>query len=514
MSAIINTYQKGGAMIQIISDKQKILFPIFVVCCLLLVGVGVGRGVTVNWYAEDVNGNDCLSPGTTEQLILKLRAENAGGADHNVNVITVTSTGNPLKIEDVISNTVKLWKDIVDNWEGGNAVCIGTSTFSSDTPSKIVFSPLADSVPSGLNRYFYVTYDLRTSVTDRHTIDVEISNTTDIAMDEGGTVVFPNGAPLNSSGSPGYDTIKVIATGYTVDTIPAQIAGRPFGVKIQMIDGDGNLDLDYTGGMVFVTGAGGDFAPTPAPDGTTPSYPPAETWQGLSDRGEKIFPVILYKKETGRKLKVSNEGEERETNPFTIQPGIKFNFSLPQNMPVETSADINVEVYEPYQNEFVYTGTAQFTSTDNQATLPGNYIFSAGETSKLFSNGITFGTVDNHTVTLTDTIVSNITGTQTVIVQSENAGYRSINYPNPFDPHQGTTTIQFYMNGEGKAKVKIYTLTGNLVREWDVEAHAGINTAFQWDGRDKDGNMVANGTYLCRIKTDNKKETIKISILK
>ncbi len=515
MFAIISAYQKGGTMIQKTSGRQKILEIIFFVFCLLTVGVGVGRGADVNWSAEEVDGTSSLLPGTAEQLILKLKATNTSGdTDYNVNAITVTSTGNPLKIEDVISNTVKLWKDIDGVWENGSGeVCIKISTFSSDTPSKVVFSSLADSVPAGLSRYFYITYDLKTSVTDRHTIDVDVESISDINM-SGGTVVFPDGAPLNSSGSPSYDTIEVTAVDYTVDLLFDQIAGKPVGVKIQMVDGDGNLDLDYSDGTISVTGADVDF-PTSAPDGTSPSYPPAESWQGLSDGGEKILTVVLYNKEENRKLKVTDSVfGPTDSNFFNIDAGIKFNLSLPQNIQVKKSADIRIYIYEPYQNDFTYTGTAEFTSTDSQATLPDNYTFSAGETGKIFSNGITFETVDCHTVTLMDTIVSNISGTQTVIVQSENEGYRSMNYPNPFDSHQGTTTIQFYMNGEGKAEIKIYTLTGNLVNEWDVEAQAGINTAFQWDGRDKDGNMVANGTYLCRIKTDIKKETIKISIIK
>lgn len=514
MSAIINIHQKGGTMIQKTSGRQKILEMIFFVFCLLVVGVGVGRASDFTWSSHSV-GDKNVAPGITEQLILKLEAENKSLSDiYTVNKITATFCGNPNNAPHIEVYTVNIWVDN-DSTFDSSSVCKDTQTFSSSSPATVCFSPNFP-IASNTKGYFFITYDLKISVTDLPTVDVQVISTAHIeatkSMSDDPVIVFSGGALLNSSG---VDTIIVTATDYTVDTISDQIAGKPFGVKIKMVDGDGNLDLDYTGSTISITGAVG-FAPTPAPDGTNPSYPPPEFWQGLSDRGEKILTVVLYKKETGRKLEVTDNvfPPSTDSNSFNIDAGIKFNLSFPQNIPVRKSADIRIDVCELYQNDFTYGGTAHFTSTDNQATLPGNYTFGVGETGKLFTNGITFRTVAHHTVTLTDTIVSNISGTQTVIVQSENAGYRSINYPNPFDSHQGTTTIQFYMNGEGKAEIKIYTLTGNLVNEWDIEAQAGINTAFQWDGRDKDGNMVANGTYLCRIKTDIKKETIKISIIK
>ena len=102
-----------------------------------------------------------------------------------------------------------------------------------------------------------------------------------------------------------------------------------------------------------------------------------------------------------------------------------------------------------------------------------------------------------------------------VSVQTYESAHKSINYPNPFDPIKKKTTIQFYMHQEGKVKIKIYAPpTGDLVNEWEISARKGINVDFQWDGRDKDGNIVKSGTYFCLIKADGKKDIIKITVLK
>ncbi len=499
-------------------DNLKITGIIFIIFCCLFFGKSIIQAADINWYAKNVDGTSSLLPGTTEQLILKLEATNMGISgidDYDLTDIIITAVGNPEKVEDIVSNTINLWRDADGEWENGSSeVCISTSTFSDTTPSTCLFSSLNSAIGGGDTRFFYITYDLKTSVTEGHTIDVDINNVTHITMD-GGKVVFPEGAPLNSPGSPSYDTIKVIADRYVIDNIAvSQMAGLPFGVKIQMIDEYGNLDLDYSGGTISITGAEGGFAPGTAPDGTSPSYPPVESWQGLSDRGEKILQVVLYKKETGRKLKVNNSGfVSKDSNSFSIDAGIKLNLSLPENTPVEEVVDIRIEVNEPYSNPFVYTGTVRFTSTDAQAILPANYIFNEGEMNKVFLRGATFRTSGNQTIEVKDINDARISGSGEIIVQSGDKGHKAMNYPNPFDPHKGKTTIQFYMEQEGEVEIKIYVRTGSLVNEWEFNAMKGINT-FQWDGRDKDGRVVENGTYFCLIKMGGKKKTVKISVIK
>ncbi len=501
-------------MTHVRSNGWKALSILFFTFYLLMVGIKSGWASDFVWSSLLVGDKDVF-PGTEEQLILILKAENKSSSDiYTVDKITLTFCGNPDTALCIKANTVKIWVDNDSVFDPSESVLKDTQTFNSGSPATVCFSP-GYPISTGGEGYFFVTYDLKTLVTDLQTVDVQISGTVHIkagaSLSDDPVIVFSGGRALNSVG---IDTVTVTKTHYEINTIGTQMAGGPFEVRIQMLDNYGNLDLDYSGGMVFVTGADGVFAPGNAPDGTVPFYPTAEYWQGISDGGEKIFAVILCCAEEDRKLKISNEGEEKETNSFTIQPGVKFKFSLPQDMPVETSADIRVEVYEPYRNVFTYSGTTQFTSTDSQAILAENYTFSEGELNKFFPEAITFKTPGYQTIMMADTVNCIICGGQGVIVQGEENSYRSINYPNPFDPHQGTTTIQFYMGKTGKAQIKIYTLTGNLVNEWKVEAGGGINSAFQWDGRDKDGNVVANGTYFCLVKTDIKKETIKISIVK
>jgi hypothetical protein len=78
------------------------------------------------------------------------------------------------------------------------------------------------------------------------------------------------------------------------------------------------------------------------------------------------------------------------------------------------------------------------------------------------------------------------------------------NYPNPFNSST-TFTFQHNLNGTINASIKIYTIAGRMIKV--IEANA-INDRFvkiPWNGRDEDGDILANGTYLYKVvvRSDN-----------
>jgi Peptidase family C25/FlgD Ig-like domain len=73
-----------------------------------------------------------------------------------------------------------------------------------------------------------------------------------------------------------------------------------------------------------------------------------------------------------------------------------------------------------------------------------------------------------------------------------------VNYPNPFaeDTH---FTFQFQSpTNFGDVTIKIYTVTGRLIQQLETVAQPGFNRLY-WDGRDRDGDKLANGVYLYKI---------------
>jgi len=82
-------------------------------------------------------------------------------------------------------------------------------------------------------------------------------------------------------------------------------------------------------------------------------------------------------------------------------------------------------------------------------------------------------------------------------------------YPNPFDPAGEPTKLLFSLNRSAQVTVRVYTVSGRLVRQADFSAQAGAN-AFSWDGRDEAGDPVANGVYLVKVAAQREGDDARI----
>ncbi|MCY3742395.1 MAG: C25 family cysteine peptidase [Candidatus Poribacteria bacterium] len=86
-----------------------------------------------------------------------------------------------------------------------------------------------------------------------------------------------------------------------------------------------------------------------------------------------------------------------------------------------------------------------------------------------------------------------------------------LNYPNPF-PRKTTITCELTAPADS-IDVKIYTLSGRLIRELSIPATPGF-LMVEWDGRDADGVEVANGVYYAKLKIQREGEKDITEILK
>ena len=70
------------------------------------------------------------------------------------------------------------------------------------------------------------------------------------------------------------------------------------------------------------------------------------------------------------------------------------------------------------------------------------------------------------------------------------------NYPNPFNP---STTIQYELPQNGKVEIRIYNITGQLVRKLLSEYQVAGTHEVKWEGRDDGGSKVASGMYIYQV---------------
>lgn len=89
------------------------------------------------------------------------------------------------------------------------------------------------------------------------------------------------------------------------------------------------------------------------------------------------------------------------------------------------------------------------------------------------------------------------------------------NYPNPFNPKEGDTSIEYEVTQAGAVHLAVYNLLGQRVRLLVEEGFqdAGLWTT-TWDGRDEDGLSLASGVYIYQLRESGAKRVRQLLLLK
>jgi hypothetical protein len=77
--------------------------------------------------------------------------------------------------------------------------------------------------------------------------------------------------------------------------------------------------------------------------------------------------------------------------------------------------------------------------------------------------------------------------------------------PSPANPEQSSIRIVVDLTAptSSSARVTVYDLTGRPVKSWTEQGLQGQNPlVLTWDGRDRRGDSLANGTYLYRLEVE------------
>lgn len=152
----------------------------------------------------------------------------------------------------------------------------------------------------------------------------------------------------------------------------------------------------------------------------------------------------------------------------------------------------------------------------NQATLE-NFAIST-DTSLIKTYDYTFGNIGNRLgLTGYDAQPLDIEKSYgTVADDFESSFY---NYPNPFDPETGATSIVYFLPVESNVEFDIYTLTGESVYSLSLPAGSsgalgGRINQFYWDGVNGDGVKVLEGVYIAVLKYSGGEARTKIAVVK
>lgn len=86
------------------------------------------------------------------------------------------------------------------------------------------------------------------------------------------------------------------------------------------------------------------------------------------------------------------------------------------------------------------------------------------------------------------------------------------NAPNPFNPQ---TSIKYTVADPGRVSIRIYNVSGSLVRTLVDKHHPAGQFLVRWDGRDDQGNRLASGVYFYKLETaSGTRDSKKLIMLK
>jgi hypothetical protein len=84
-------------------------------------------------------------------------------------------------------------------------------------------------------------------------------------------------------------------------------------------------------------------------------------------------------------------------------------------------------------------------------------------------------------------------------------------YPNPFN---NSTMISYLLLTNNKIKLSIYNLMGKEVRQLINEEQSAGEYQITWNGKDYNEKEVSSGIYIAVLKSDDSKQSIKLSLIR
>ncbi|MBU0952647.1 MAG: S8 family serine peptidase [Elusimicrobia bacterium] len=231
---------------------------------------------------------------------------------------------------------------------------------------------------------------------------------------------------------------------------------------------------------------------------------------------------VMYPAAMTHVIAVGAAGKDNKRAPFSnygpeldlVAPGVEIWSTVPTQLPTLPDGTDNTEgIFHPSGYAWSY-GTSMATP------------FVSGVVALILAKdpALTFDDVyEKLTSSATDILPSgkdNETG-YGLLNASGAVGYKvpavqptitAISTPNPFNPSQGQRA-EVYLSKSLKGssiKITIYNIAGEKIRTKteNIASHA------EWDGRNDDGDIVANGIYLYVIETDLGKTKGKITLIK
>jgi hypothetical protein len=198
-----------------------------------------------------------------------------------------------------------------------------------------------------------------------------------------------------------------------------------------------------------------------------------------------------------------------------VNPGLPAEIQLTSDPPWvggRKHATVNARVIDDFENGVPDQPVAfELISGDGDLTAIDTVTSDAGLARADFTSSKEPGV---STVRATSNGIAAELDIETALVDPNASAGSITNYPNPFHPNETSTTIAYKLSDDANVTLRIYTLSGNLVRREDYARGtagglSGLNEV-RWNGRNGKGEYVSSGGYIVVVEAEGHGETLHV----
>ncbi len=308
---------------------------------------------------------------------------------------------------------------------------------------------------------------------------------------------------------PAHTQARAIESGFHIEAEihPDQvIAGQPFTLSVRVVNDAGAVMQDING-VANVVAVNAITQEAGRGELLNASFQFHQGVRSISQTYTYSEPIVL--------VVTSQLGEDPGvTNVLTVVPG------QPNSLEFHETATW----VRGHQSTFINAKVSDVLG-NGIPDIPVEFIFSENKSSLDVINNITdaegiararyTGSDEpgSATIQVASSGMTNSMEIQTSLIGIDSANGTISNFPNPFHPNEGPTTITYKLSQDARVTMRLFTLSGTLVfqREYAPGENQGAlenEYEVEWDGRNGEGQFVASGGYILYVEAEHLGETI------
>lgn len=304
--------------------------------------------------------------------------------------------------------------------------------------------------------------------------------------------------------------VRAISSGFHLEAIIAVDsvrAGEPFNLTVRVTNDAGSVIQEINSAVTLEVRNAGDQTPGRGTLLTT-QFQLLQGQRTIAQTYTFAEPILIIARDDAGNAPAT-------TNPLLVRPGQPAAIQLtssPAWVGGNKHAALSGRLVDTFENG-VPNAPMTFTLVSGEGTLtPVDSLTAADGSAR--ADFLSPRTPQTTHLRASSGAITAELDLETALVDPNAPGGHVTSYPNPFHPGEQPATIAWRLDDDARVSLRIFSLSGALVREETFErgvtgGSAGLNE-WAWDGRNGEGRVVASGGYVALLEAHGTGETLHV----